>query len=121
MVVMGVRWVCDIGLCLRRVRRDMERAMSGWEVREWMRMERERDLGGGFVRSAVVVRLIAVERWSERQRRGRRRFMFVNSCWVRVALVVGFDGREVSVEEENGAMEGWKRGEMMGFEGKERS
>lgn len=85
-----------------------------------MRMEKERDLGGGFVRRAVVVRWIAVERWFERQRRGRRRLIFVNCSWVRLALVaavvVGFDG---SVEEEEkGEMEGWKRREKMGLEGK---
>ncbi|KAF3960577.1 hypothetical protein CMV_014732 [Castanea mollissima] len=83
-------------------------------------MEKERDLGGGFVRRAVVVRWIAVERWFERQRRGRRRLIFVNCSWVRLALVVvaveGFDG---SVEEEDKSeMEGRKRREMMGFEGK---
>ena len=85
-----------------------------------MRMEKERDLGGGSVRRAVVVRWIAVERWFERQRRGRRRLIFVNCSWVRLALVaaavVVFDG---SVEEEEkGEMEGWKRREKMGLEGK---
>lgn len=88
-------------------------------------MEKERDLGGGSVRRAVVVRWIAVERWFERQRRGRRRLIFVNCSWVRLALVVvaeGFDGsvEEEEEEEEKSEMEGWKRREKMGFEGKER-
>lgn len=87
-------------------------------------MEKERDLGGGSVRRAVVVRWIAVERWFERQRRGRRRLIFVNCSWVRLALVVvaeGFDGSvEEEEEEEKSEMEGWKRREKMGFEGKER-
>lgn len=87
-------------------------------------MEKERDLGGGSVRRAVVVRWIAVERWFERQRRGRRRLIFVNCSWVRLALVVvvvveGFDG-SVEEEKEKSEMEGWKRREKMGFEGKER-
>jgi len=106
------------GLYLRRVRRDMGRAMSGWEVRESTRMERERDLGGGFVRRTMEVR------WIERQRRGRRRLVFVSSSWVRVELVLGFDAGEASldeeeeVEEDSGAMEGWETSEMMGFKGK---
>lgn len=86
-------------------------------------MEKERDLGGGSVRRAVVVRWIAVERWFERQRRGRRRLIFVNCSWVRLALVVmaeGFDGSVEEEEEEKSEMEGWKRREKMGFEGKER-
>lgn len=87
-------------------------------------MEKERDLGGGSVRRAVVVRWIAVERWFVRQRRGRRRLIFVNCSWVRLALVVvaeGFDGSiEEEEEEEKSEMEGWKRREKMGFEGKER-
>ena len=86
-----------------------------------MRMEKERDLGGGSVRRAVVVRWIAVERWFERQRRGRRRLIFVNCSWVRLALVAavveGFDG-SVEEEEENSEMDGWKRREKMGLEGK---
>jgi hypothetical protein len=103
--------------------------MSGWKVRESTRMERERDLGGGFVRRTVEVRCIAVGRWFERQRRGRRRLVFVSSSWVRVELVLGFDAGEVSLDEEeeeeeeeeedSGAMEGWETSEMMGFEGKE--
>lgn len=86
-------------------------------------MEKERDLAGGSVRRAVVVRWIAVERWFERQRRGRRRLIFVNCSWVRLALVVvaeGFDGSVEEEEEEKSEMEGWKRREKMGFEGKER-
>ena len=82
-----------------------------------MRMEKERDLGGGSVRRAVVVRWIAVERWFERQRRGRRRLIFVNCSWVRLALVEGFDG-SVEEEEEKSEMDGWKRREKMGLEGK---
>lgn len=105
----------------------MGRAMSGWEVRESTRMERERDLGGGFVRRTVDVRWIAVGRWFERQRRGRRRLIFVSSSWVRVEMVLGFDAGEASldeegeeeVEEDSGALEGWETSEMMGFEGKE--
>ena len=42
------------------------------------------ELGGGFVRSAVMVRWRAVSRWLERQRRGRRRLILVSSFWVRV-------------------------------------
>lgn len=75
------------------------------------------------MRRAVVVRWIAVERWFERQRRGRRRLIFVNCSWVRLALVVvaeGFDGSVEEEEEEKSEMEGWKRREKMGFEGKER-
>jgi hypothetical protein len=77
-------------------------------------MERERDLGGGFVRRTVEVRWIAVGR-----------LIFVSSSWVRVELVLGFDAGEASldeeeeVEEDSGAMEGWETSEMMGLEGKE--
>ncbi|PON47995.1 hypothetical protein TorRG33x02_321580 [Trema orientale] len=98
---MGATWRWESGACLRRVRRDMGRAMSGWEARESSRAERERELGGGFVRRAVTARWVAVLRWFERQRRGRRRLILVSSSWVRVT---GFDD-----EEENGAIEGWKR------------
>jgi hypothetical protein len=43
-------------------------------------MERDRDLGREFVRRTVEMRWIAVGRWFERQRRGRRRrLIFVSS------------------------------------------
>ncbi len=76
------------------------------------------------MRRTVEVRWIAVGRWFERQRRGRRRLVFVSSSWVRVELVLGFDAGEASldeeeVEEHSGAIEGWETSEMMGFEGKE--
>ena len=48
-------------------------------MRESTRTERDRDLGGGFLRRTVEVRSIAVGRWFERQRRGRRRLIFVSS------------------------------------------
>lgn len=57
----------------------MGRAMSGWEVKEWMRMDKDRDLRGGFVSRAVMVRWAAMSRWFKRQRRGRRRLIFVCS------------------------------------------
>lgn len=55
-------------------------------------MERERDLGvgGGLVRSAVVVSWIAVVRWLETQRRGIRRLILQISSWVSVANCSGF-------------------------------
>lgn len=79
------------------------------------------------MRRTVDVRWIAVGRWFERQRRGRRRLIFVSSSWVRVEMVLGFDAGEASldeegeeeVEEDSGALEGWETSEMMGFEGKE--
>ncbi|KAM2512053.1 hypothetical protein PS1_036368 [Malus domestica] len=77
MVAMGVRWGCEGGLCLRRVKSDMGRARSGWEVKEWMRTEREMDSRGEFVSRAVIARWVAVSRWFKRQRRGRRRLIFV--------------------------------------------
>ncbi|GLT49228.1 hypothetical protein SLA2020_228000 [Shorea laevis] len=81
-VVMGARHECARGVCLRRFNSDMGSFKSGWRVREWMRMEKEKDLGQGFAMSAVVVSWIAVVRWFERQRRGIRRLILVNSSGV---------------------------------------
>ena len=71
---------------VRRVKSDMDSFKLGWRAREWTRMERERDLGlgGGLVRSAVVVSWIAVGRWLERQRRGIRRLILQTSSWASV-------------------------------------
>lgn len=83
--VIGGREKCDSGACLRRVKSDMESFISDWRVREWMRMEMERDLGSGlgFAMSAVVKSWIAVVWWFETQRRGIKRLILVNSSWVK--------------------------------------
>lgn len=76
---------------LRRVKSDMDSFKSGWRVREWMRMETERDLGfgGALVSSAVVVSWIAVVRWLERQRRGIRRLILETCSWLSVGKFLG--------------------------------
>lgn len=96
----------------------MGRVMSGWEARESTRMEREMDLGSGFVRRVVVIRWIAVGRWFDRQRRGRRRLIFVSSSWVRLAM----DEVASSLEEDEDsrAAEGWKTTKIEDFEGQAR-
>lgn len=76
---------CDSGACLRWVKSDIDSFMSDWRVREWMRMEVGRDLGLGFAVSAVVKRWIAVVWWFERQRRGIKRLILVNSSAVKPA------------------------------------
>lgn len=120
MVAMGVRWGCEGGLCLRRVKSDMGRARSGWEVKEWMRTERETDSRGGFASRAVMARWVAVSRWFKRQRRGRRRLICVRSSWVRPSgwgCLVGFGAVIDSEAEEE--MEN-ESGVVVNFEARER-
>ncbi|TQD85575.1 hypothetical protein C1H46_028845 [Malus baccata] len=71
----------------------MGRARSGWEVKEWMRTERKMDSRGGFTSRAVMARWVVVSRWFNKQRRRRRRLIFVRSSWVRPSgwgCLVGF-------------------------------
>lgn len=55
MVLMGVRCRCAGGEYLRQFNKDIVWVRSGWEVREWTRIEKEIDIGDGLVRSAVEV------------------------------------------------------------------
>lgn len=84
---MGLIYGYEVGVNLRRVRRDMAWVISGWEARESMKTERERDLRGGFAKRAVVVRLTAVASWLESQRRGMRRLICVSSSSARMSFV----------------------------------
>lgn len=51
-------------------------------------MEKERDLGGGFVCKAVRVRLMAVLMLFVRHRRGIKRLILASSCWVNCGVKV---------------------------------
>ncbi|KAJ0018217.1 hypothetical protein Pint_11896 [Pistacia integerrima] len=51
-------------------------------------MEKDRDLGGGFVCQAVRVRLMAVLMLFVRHRRGLKRLILASSCWVNCGVKV---------------------------------
>lgn len=75
-------------VCLIRVKKEMGRVISGSEGREWTRMEREMELGGGLVRRAVWTRLMVSGMLFEKHRRGIKRLILFSSCSVSLLVVV---------------------------------
>ncbi|KAM0990874.1 hypothetical protein ACFX2J_009247 [Malus domestica] len=103
----------------------MGRARSGWEVKEWMRTEREierkTDSRGGFTSRAMMARWVVVSKWFKRQRRKKKRLIFVRSSWVRPSswgCLVGFGAVidsevEEEMENENGVVVNFEAQEMI--------